>query len=382
MPGYRAAPKAATAAEAEAPLWRAAAAFRLLTVFYAVGYHATVSGQHASPRMGWLVMGILVAWSGISAVALATGIGRPRLWATADQVVVVCAVLSTFLVATEQWRGGNQVLPTTLWVTNAVVSGAIAWGPWLGAAIGAGLALLIGVVRGAVAIEFWSNATVPVLVSVGLAVGVAARASRNAAEQLRAATDLEAATRERERLARQVHDGVLQVLTMVHRRGREIGGEAAELAELAGEQESALRRLVSGTPAPLIRGTTTDLSVRLRAAAGPEVTVSAPADPVLMDAEVVTEVIAAVEAAVTNTRLHAGPDARSFILVEDLTDAVVISVRDDGVGMSPDRLDVARREGRMGVAKSIVGRIRELGGTTQVHSSPEEGTEWEIQVPR
>ena len=50
---------------------------------------------------------------------------------------------------------------------------------------------------------------------------------------------------ERERLSRQVHDGAIQVLALVSRRGREIGGETAELAELAGEQERALRRLVS-----------------------------------------------------------------------------------------------------------------------------------------
>ena len=50
---------------------------------------------------------------------------------------------------------------------------------------------------------------------------------------------------ERDRLSRQVHDGAIQVLALVSRRGREIGGETAELAELAGEQERALRRLVS-----------------------------------------------------------------------------------------------------------------------------------------
>ncbi len=42
-----------------------------------------------------------------------------------------------------------------------------------------------------------------------------------------------------------MHDGAIQVLALVSRRGREIGGETAELAELAGEQERALRRLVS-----------------------------------------------------------------------------------------------------------------------------------------
>ena len=49
---------------------------------------------------------------------------------------------------------------------------------------------------------------------------------------------------ERARLARAVHDGVLQVLALIQRRGRELGGESAELGRMAGEQESALRALI------------------------------------------------------------------------------------------------------------------------------------------
>ena len=62
------------------------------------------------------------------------------------------------------------------------------------------------------------------------------------------AAAVEAASRERERLARGIHDSVLQVLALVQRRGAEAGGEAAELGRLAGEQEAALRSLVGGAP--------------------------------------------------------------------------------------------------------------------------------------
>jgi VIT1/CCC1 family predicted Fe2+/Mn2+ transporter len=56
---------------------------------------------------------------------------------------------------------------------------------------------------------------------------------------------LSAALEERERLSRQVHDGVIQVLARVARRGHEIDGATSELAELASEQERALRRWLS-----------------------------------------------------------------------------------------------------------------------------------------
>ncbi len=61
----------------------------------------------------------------------------------------------------------------------------------------------------------------------------------------------DAAASERERIARGIHDSVLQVLALVSSRGRDLGGEAAELGRLAGEQEAALRALLTAdSPEP------------------------------------------------------------------------------------------------------------------------------------
>jgi signal transduction histidine kinase len=49
--------------------------------------------------------------------------------------------------------------------------------------------------------------------------------------------------------------------------------------------------------------------------------------------------------------------------------------------MAPGRLDEAAADGRLGVAQSIRGRIRDLGGTTTIVSSPGLGTEVELRVP-
>lgn len=87
-------------------------------------------------------------------------------------------------------------------------------------------------------------------------------------------------------------------------------------------------------------------------------------------------------AALSNTALHAGEQARAFVLLEDLGNEVVLSIRDDGVGIAPGRLAQAQAQGRIGVARSIRGRVRDLGGRVQVESAPGAGTEWEVRLLR
>ena len=100
------------------------------------------------------------------------------------------------------------------------------------------------------------------------------------------------------------------------------------------------------------------------------------------DATVAGELIAAVGNALDNFEKHAGPDARAYVLVEDLGDAVTVSVRDDGVGIPDGRLAEAAAEGRLGIAKSIVGRMNWLGGRAELSTGAGAGTEWELTVPR
>jgi len=57
-------------------------------------------------------------------------------------------------------------------------------------------------------------------------------------------------------------------------------------------------------------------------------------------------------------------------------------VRDDGPGIPAGRLDAAAAEGRMGVARSMQGRITDLGGTISCTTGPDIGTEWTIRLPR
>uniref|UniRef100_UPI000B01E650 ATP-binding protein n=1 Tax=Streptomyces hirsutus TaxID=35620 RepID=UPI000B01E650 len=91
---------------------------------------------------------------------------------------------------------------------------------------------------------------------------------------------------------------------------------------------------------------------------------------------------ARVGAALDNVREHAGPDARAWILVEDEPDEVIVTVRDDGPGIPEGRLAQAEGEGRLGVALSIRGRLRDLGGSAELISVPGQGTEVELKAPK
>jgi len=69
------------------------------------------------------------------------------------------------------------------------------------------------------------------------------------------------------------------------------------------------------------------------------------------------------------------------VLLEELGNDVVVSVRDEGPGIPDGRLDSAVAEGRLGVSDSIRGRMRDLGGTAELVTGAS-GTEWELTLPR
>ncbi|MFC9475370.1 MacS family sensor histidine kinase [Nocardia sp. NPDC056952] len=375
---------------ATAPLWRAAQAFRLVTLLYAIGQQIASVSYYEHPRLSWMLIAVMAIWSGSSALLLSQwyfpeATGKIRGWVVfGDQVVTIALIASTRLVADYDWYHGHQTLPTTLWIANSVISMAILRGPVAGVVAGLAMSAVVVTVRGQWGQDVWGDATAPVLVSVGLALGLAANTARRAQGQLERALRITAAAQERERLAREVHDGVLQVLAFIKRRGSEIGGPAQELAQRAGEQEVALRVLLSEqAELPDPESGEVDLRPLLTAHATPKVSVATPGDPVLVGRIVAQEIAAAVNTALSNVSLHAGADAKAYVLLEDTGDGLVVSVRDDGVGIATGRLEAAEAEGRMGVSRSIVGRIEALGGTAELLTEGADlGTEWEFRIPR
>jgi signal transduction histidine kinase len=231
----------------------------------------------------------------------------------------------------------------------------------------------------------WGN--IFLLVLAAGVVGYSASLLREATEARARAERVAATMEERARLARVVHDGVLQVLALVQRRGLELGGEVEDLGRLAGEQEVALRALVQGDAAragghSAARGPVSDLMASLAEMGSRTVTVSGPGGPVELPGPVVDELASVVRACLDNVARHVGPDAPAWVLVEDLGDSVVVTVRDEGPGIPAGRLEAAQAEGRLGVRESVRGRVADLGGSAVLVTGPGQGTEWELTVPR
>jgi len=352
-------------------LWRAIAVYRLAALLYAGGSMLAFSDTYARPVLGWVVLGGMAAWTAGAALAYSRPALRRRPLVVLDLAVTLAALLSSVAVMSSERILAGDPTVTVSWAAAPVLAWAV-WSGWLG---GAFAAVAVGtcavLVRGGA-----SQATVNSLVLLlllGAVVGYVVQLARRAQAAYAEVVALQSAAAERERLSRSVHDGVLQALALVSRRSSD-----PQLAALAADQEAALRRLlVGGRPEVLPSG---EVDVRTLLPTGADVHLAAPASPVLLAGHCARELAAAVGAAVDNTRRHARTDA--WLLVEDEPGAVTVTVRDDGPGIPEGRLVQAARDGRLGVVQSICGRVRDLGGTVDVHSAPGQGTEVELRVPR
>lgn len=364
----------------DVPLWRALATFRIASMFYATALTAGNLRHYAHPVAAWVVTGAMGAWT-LAAVPIYAN-ARSRRWplVTVDLVVTAGCLLSSRWVIGSTGLGRGLPTLTVTWMACPALAAAIIYGQVWGSLLAAATGAADLATRGAVSQSTLTGTVVMILAAVAL--GRLARLAFDMQGLLNRAAAVEAATRERERLARELHDGLLQAITLIRRRAGDLGAGGAELERLAAVQETALRYRVQAAFLEPADDGVLDLRAPLSALASPEVSVSTPAEGVWLPSPAGAEVVAAVMAALDNVRAHAGPGARAWVLLEDEPEAVTVTVRDDGSGIAPGRLDTAEEEGRVGVAHSIRGRIRDAGGTVTIVSGPGVGTEVEMRVAR
>lgn len=363
-------------------MFRALAVLRGVTLLNAVGLNLYRRDNFDHPVAGLVCVLVMVAWTGAAVRAYRAPERRGYGLLAADLGVVLALMALTPVVKGPDW---NATI-TGFWAIGALMAWAIRlhWqgGLVAGVLLGGSDLLLRG---GLGSIDQGSYGNVFLLVIGGPIVGFLAASLQQMAVERDLAQRQAATAAERARLARAVHDGVLQVLALVQRRGAELGGEAAELGRLAGQQEQALRQLIRSQDtlrSETRGGTTTDLSQALVARFGavPGVTISTPGTEVAVPSPVAEELLGVVGECLDNVRRHVGESARAWVLLEGLPDSVEIYVRDEGPGIPEGRLEQAAADGRLGVAQSIQGRVADLGGRT-VLTTNSSGTEWEVIVP-
>ncbi|SDN25007.1 Signal transduction histidine kinase [Allokutzneria albata] len=369
-----------TLASTMAPLWRGAVLFRVGTFVFATVGLLLHQSEYQRQWLGWLILGVMAGWTVFTSYAYSRESGHRTRIVAVDVLLTLVLIGLSALVLDRAYLETPRPTVTTVWGASCVVAAAVQAGQVGGLLAGGANALVSFFVRGYFTFDIARDTML--LIAVGFVIGMASTTARRSAMQLDQALRAQAATAERERLARSIHDGVLQVLSRVRRRGSEVGGEAAELAKLAGEQEVALRSLVAAAPPDSSVDGEVDLGPQLQVLATPRVQVSVPATPVRVPTSTAAELVAIAREALTNADKHAGPDARAWVLLEDLGEDVVLSVRDNGPGIPEGRLAEAEAEGRMGVSRSIRGRVADLGGSLALLTAPGDGVEWEIKVRR
>ncbi len=198
--------------------------FRALAVLRVVvlGYTVVISvyrNNYDRPVLGWSCVAVMVVATAAFAAAYAAPERRSPTLLGLDLALAVGLLLVT-PIAKGEWF--HATLPG-YWIIGALLAWAARWG-WRG---GTFAAVLLGGVdlltRSHVAEKDWGN--VFLLVLGGSMVGFVCESLKAMAAQRDEAQREAAAAAERARLARVVHDGVLQVLALVQRRGGELGGD-------------------------------------------------------------------------------------------------------------------------------------------------------------
>lgn len=179
---------------------------------------------------------------------------------------------------------------------------------------------------------------------------------------------------ERAEIAARIHDSVLQTLALVQRNA----GDEKRVRSLARRQERELRRWLYGSGygnADTFAGALADAVADIEDAHAARIDLATAGDAPLD--EPLTQLVLAAREAMTNAAKHAQTDEIS-VYAEAGSDAVTIFVRDRGVGF--DRAAVA--PDRRGLADSVEARMQRAGGSATIVSTPGEGTEIELRMPR
>ena len=202
---------------------------------------------------------------------------------------------------------------------------------------------------------------------------------------------------ERERIAREMHDGLAQVLGYVNTKSQAVeellasgrtDAARAQLAELSTAARSVyidIREAILGLSSPVdpgrgLVGALEEYGARFTDASKIATLVDAPDEvrALRLPVDVQAQVFRIVQEALTNVRKHAAAH-RVVVSLAVTDDALVVAVDDDGRGYEPTR-GPSSGWPRFGV-QAMRDRTVALGGSMEIVAQPGSGTSVRLQIP-
>ncbi|MEI7743788.1 MAG: GAF domain-containing sensor histidine kinase [Chloroflexota bacterium] len=194
---------------------------------------------------------------------------------------------------------------------------------------------------------------------------------------------------ERDRIARELHDSLAQVLGVIHLQLRSlearakdeaslgIADELSALAETADEAYSDVREAILGLRETVredmgLEGSLREYLRKYSRQTGISASLTCEGDTRrALTPRVEVQLLRVVQEALTNTRKHAEA-SRVQVRIVCAPGLTTLKIEDNGVGFDPTTVS-SSMEGGFGLA-SMRERVEQVGGTLTVHTAPSEGT--------
>jgi signal transduction histidine kinase len=240
----------------------------------------------------------------------------------------------------------------------------------------------------------FSDSEAETLTALATQAGLAIEAAR-LREELRAV----AVQAERERIAREMHDGLAQVLAYVNTKSQaveellsdgrvaEAGRQMAELATAARSMYVDVREAILSLSPPILpeRGLSRALEEYAAAfAESSKIAVRYKATPeaarIALKPEVGAEVFGVAREALTNVRKHARA-SRVSIGLSSQDDELLLRIADDGIGFDAQGAAAGPEKWPHFGLAGMRERAESIGGRIEWHSEPGSGSVVELRVP-
>lgn len=196
---------------------------------------------------------------------------------------------------------------------------------------------------------------------------------------------------ERKRIAREIHDELGQLLSVLHLQAQFLQArfgagdplieeKSREIMNLVGKTQQVASDIISTIrPAALSMGIVAALewqAEELTRHTGIHCRLSGAGSDIQLDEERATAILRIVQESLTNVMRHSGA-SEVEVLFEQQDDCYALHIRDNGAGFDPDKTITGKSFGLVGIRE----RALMLGGDVAITSAPQQGALLQVRFP-